>query len=149
MANHNSRQLFNDCEERSDEAGPAWASGHDRDCFVAALLAMTWVLPPNGALRLYVQRVHRLACRHEQTVALAAAEADIGTTFRQQNTPDQVAVRCEHRNAVMLWAAGLAAPDVALRVAADTVGEARRIIKEQAAVCQPGTVGDHVIDPCG
>src|SRR5215813_15202392 len=86
------------------------------------------------ALRLDVEGVDRLARRHEQAIALLAAEAKVGTALGQQNAADQCAVRCEHRDAILAFAARESGPYVALGVAADAVGEARLSVEEQPAV---------------
>src|ERR1700722_20848292 len=86
------------------------------------------------ALGLDIHGVDRLAGGHEQAVALAAAEAEVGAALGQQDPANQCAVRREHGDAVLSRAAREAAPDIALGVAADAVGEARRAVEEQAAV---------------
>ena len=96
-------------------------------------------LSARRALSLDIQRIDRLARRHEQPVPLHAAEADIGAAFRQQDAADQLAVGGEYRDAVLALAAGEAAPDIALGVAADAVRLARRR-EEHPAVHRLGAV---------
>ena len=79
------------------------------------------------AARLDVDGVEARARRHEEPVALRAAEADVGADLRQQNLADALAVLAgENVHPVVARAdpAG-ARPEVALGVAADAVGEAR------------------------
>src|ERR1041385_7162570 len=64
------------------------------------------------ALRLDIKRVDRLARRHEEAVALPAAETHIGAALRQQDAADQIAVRRKHRDSVLALAAGETAPDI-------------------------------------
>src|SRR4051812_10185547 len=47
------------------------------------------------ALRVDVKRIDRRACRHEQPVAVAAAEADVGAALRQVDAADQLALGVE------------------------------------------------------
>src|SRR5262249_2848937 len=78
-----------------------------------------------GTLRLYIQGVQGLARRHEQAVALGAAEADVGTDLRQQDQADPLAVRCEHVDPVVAVAHPAGPdPDVAVDVRPDAVREA-------------------------
>src|SRR5258706_11908599 len=44
------------------------------------------------ALRIHKERIHTLARRHEQAVALLAAEADVGATLGQVDVADRLAV---------------------------------------------------------
>ena len=89
-------------------------------------------LPRPAALRsgvaprcLDIDGVERLARGHEQPVALAAAEADVGADLRQPDLADARAVGREDVHAVVTVAdpAGRR-PDVAVLVDADAVGEA-------------------------
>src|SRR4030095_7924125 len=73
--------------------------------------------------RLDIERIDRLAGGHEQPVALAPAEAEVGAALGQQDAPDQGAIGREHRDAVLAFAAGEARPDIALGVDTDAVGE--------------------------
>ena len=62
-----------------------------------------------GALRSRVNSVQRLTGRHEQEVALGAAEADIAADFGQPDAPDQLALRRPYRHAAVAHvAAGIA-----------------------------------------
>src|SRR5476651_1259436 len=49
----------------------------------------------DGALRVHIKRVERVAGRHEQAVAIAAAEADVGAAFRQVDMADRLALGIE------------------------------------------------------
>jgi hypothetical protein len=42
------------------------------------------------ALRVYVERIDRVAGRHEQAIALQAAETEIGAAFRQGDEADRI-----------------------------------------------------------
>jgi hypothetical protein len=58
-----------------------------------------------GSLRGDVDRVERLARRHEQAVALGAAEAKIGADLGQPNTADELARRRPYRHAAIAHSA--------------------------------------------
>jgi hypothetical protein len=58
---------------------------------------------------------------HEQAVPFAAAEAEIGTAFRQQSAPEQGGVWRKDRDAILLWTAGEATPDIPRGIAVDAV----------------------------
>src|SRR3954464_14213628 len=99
------------------------------DCFVATLLAMTLREPayPSTimrALRLHIHRIERLACRHEQPVALLAAEADIGAGFGQADLTDPDTLRREDLHRVITTADPAGAdPDIAVGIDSQAVGE--------------------------
>src|ERR1700744_5844691 len=69
-------------------------------CCVAAEILTAW-----DALRFNIKRIHGLARGHEQPIPLSPAEAHIGAALRQEDAADHRAVRCEHRNAVLAFAA--------------------------------------------
>src|SRR5215510_13879933 len=71
-----------------------------------------------------VEGVQRLARRHEETIALGAAEADVRADFRKPDAPDELALGVPHRHpAVAQVSTGITRdPDIALDVAADAVG---------------------------
>src|SRR5476651_667554 len=100
----------------------------------------TTVLCGSGALRVHVDRVDRLARRHEQPVALRSAEAEIAADLGKTDAADQLALRRPDGDAVVPdRAAGVArAPDVAVDVAAHAVGRALDAVdhevREDAAV---------------
>src|SRR5258708_12405116 len=76
------------------------------------------------ALRLDIDRIQRLARRHEQAVALLAAEGDIGAGFGQKDLADARAVRCENLDAVIAWPdPARADPDIAVDVDPPTIVE--------------------------
>src|SRR5215510_1060691 len=87
------------------------------------------------ALRCRVHGIERLACGHEQTVALGAAEADVAADFRQTDAADQFAVRRPDRNtAIADGAAGVAGcPEVAVDVAAQAIGAALHAVDHAIA----------------
>src|SRR5437667_7935900 len=57
------------------------------------------------ALGLDIERIDRLARGHEQAVALAAAETEVGAALGQKDAADQAAVGREHGDAVVARAA--------------------------------------------
>src|SRR5690606_4563858 len=78
-----------------------------------------------GTLCLDVHGIQGRAARHEQPVALAAAEADVAADFRQQDLTDARAVGGKDVHAVIAIAdPASAGPNVAVHVAANSVGEA-------------------------
>jgi len=46
------------------------------------------------ALRIHIKRIERMARSHEQPIALAATEANIGAALRQRDKADQLAFGC-------------------------------------------------------
>src|SRR3954451_15154868 len=77
----------------------------------------------SGALRGRVHGIERLARRHEQAIALRAAEADVTAHFGQPDAAEQLALRRPRRHAAVAdGAAGIAGgPDIAVDVAAHAV----------------------------
>src|SRR5207244_12203760 len=86
-----------------------------------------------GAFGVDVDRVERLARRHEQPVSAASAKAQIGAAFGQRDAADQLAVRGENGDAVEL-ARAPAAPQIARDVAAEAVRGAFADIAKDPAV---------------
>src|SRR6476620_11667200 len=78
--------------------------------------------------RFHVDRVERLAGRHEQAISSGPAEADVGADLRQQDHPDPLTRRREDVHSVVARSnpAG-ARPDVAVGVGADAVRHARAL----------------------
>jgi hypothetical protein len=66
--------------------------------------------PASYALRVHVERIDRVARRHEQPVAVAAAEADVGGALGQHYEANRFAGRIEHLDAVERRAHAPAAP---------------------------------------
>src|SRR5437868_2830591 len=98
-----------------------------------------------GAFGIDVDRVERLARRHEQPVAAASAKAQIGAALRQCDAADHLAVGREHRDPVeFAWAP--AAPQIAGDIAAKAVRRAVADIAEDPPVGEPGSVLDNVVD---
>src|SRR5207248_1279242 len=89
--------------------------------------------PPDGALGFDIERIDRLARRHEEAIALDTAEAEVGAALGQEDTADQLAVGGEDGDAVLVLAARETGPDIALGIAADAVGIAWRRIEKDAA----------------
>src|SRR5580704_46435 len=54
--------------------------------------------PAGRALGVHVARVERMACRHEEAVAIASAETDIGGALGQRDRADPLAFRIEDRH---------------------------------------------------
>jgi hypothetical protein len=57
-------------------------------------------LGSDGAVGLDIQRVERMAARHEQAVALGAPEAQIRAALGQPDVSNALALRIEHHHAV-------------------------------------------------
>src|SRR5439155_23627977 len=76
----------------------------------APKLPVTASSTADGSLGLDIERVDRLARRHEEPVALDPAEAQIGATFGQHDAADHLAVGGEDHNSVLGLAAGPGAP---------------------------------------
>src|SRR5689334_7953558 len=89
----------------------------------------------SGALGRGVERVERLAARHEQPVALGPAEADVAAHLGQPDAPDELALgRPDRHAAVANRPPGVAGgPDVAVHVAPDAVGSALDAIDHEVA----------------
>src|SRR5690349_7620995 len=65
------------------------------------------------AARIHVERIERVARGHEQAVALAPAEGEVGAALRQRDEADRLALRVEHLDPVELGVAHApAAPQV-------------------------------------
>ena len=89
------------------------------------------------ALCIHVQGVNGSRTRHEQTVALGAAECQVGNDFRCVQESQQSAIGVMDAHAIGLHAAPApTAPHVTVGVAADTVGEARCEIGEHFGVAE-------------
>ena len=72
-------------------------------------------LSAQRALRVHIERIDRLARRHEQAVALHAAEAEVGAALWQGDEADRGAVGREHHDTVEIGIAHApAAPEVAV-----------------------------------
>src|SRR6266446_2069512 len=99
------------------------------------------------ALRVHVERVQRLARRHEEPDALDPAEAEIGAALREQDAADELTGRVEDRHAVVSLAAAPAAPEIAIRVAAHTVRDPLSGVDEHAPVGELRSPVDHAEDP--
>src|SRR5262249_55085633 len=96
------------------------------------------------ALGVDVERVERLARGHEQSVALDAAEAEVGAALGQQEAADQLPVGSDDRPPVQALAAAPPAPEIAVGVAAYAVWESWPRVDEQAAAGEPGPAVDDV-----
>src|ERR1700760_3338903 len=83
-------------------------------------------LPARHALRIHIQRVERMRRGHEQAVALAAAEAQVGAALRQRDVADRLTLRRKPTHAVELGRHPPAAPEIAVDIAADAILRALR-----------------------
>src|SRR3954454_2363776 len=80
-------------------------------------------LTAGRALRVHIQRIDRVARRHEQSIALDATEAHIGATLGQCDEADCLAARIENLDAVLLCGAHAPpAPEIAVDIATESVG---------------------------
>src|SRR5262245_30055404 len=88
-----------------------------------------------------------MASRHEQAVALAAAETDVGAALRQGDEGYRLAGGVEDLDAVLLGVAHApAAPEIAVDVTAKTVRRAAGLGSDEGAgIVEPGPVIGHVV----
>src|SRR5882724_3722060 len=87
------------------------------------------------SLRIYIERIDALGCRHEQAVAVGAAEAEVGTALGQVDAADQFAIRVVDVYAVQRRVSHPPAhPEIAVNVAAHPVRRARSHVDELALV---------------
>src|SRR6266436_2850106 len=96
-------------------------------------------------LRFDVERIDRLARRHEEAVALDPAEADVGAALGQHDAADHLAVGGEYDNAVLGLAARPPAPQITLDIDPQAVGPARFGAAELASVRDLGAVVDDIV----
>src|SRR4030095_13279938 len=89
---------------------------------------------PGHALRVHVERVERLAGRHEEPVALDPAEAEVGAALREQDAADELARGVEDRHAIEALAAAPPAPEVAVDITAHAVWNAVAGVDEEPIV---------------
>src|SRR5207248_9945422 len=94
----------------------------------------TSALTTERALRVHVERVKRMACCHEQPIALDAAEAQVGAALRQSDEADRLAGGIENPHPVLLRVAHApTAPEVAIDVATQAVRGAARLGSDACA----------------
>ena len=88
-----------------------------------------------------------MARSHEQPIALASTEANIGAALRKRNKADRLAFGIEHFDAVEVGVAHApAAPQIAVHVDAEAVRRALRFRGDQdALVGKPRAVVDQVV----
>src|SRR5882724_10875451 len=98
------------------------------------------------ALGIHVEGVERLARRHEESVALDSAEAEVGAALREQDAPYEPGGGIEDRHAIQPFAPAPAAPEVAVGIAAHPVRDPGSGIHEHAAVGERRPTVDHVED---
>src|SRR5215510_2796689 len=94
-----------------------------------------------------VKRVERLARRHEESIALGSAEADVPAHFRKPDATDELALGVPHRHPAVAQVASRVArdPDVALDVTADAVGAALDVVDH--AIGEHLAAGQLVVAP--
>ena len=93
------------------------------------------ILRPLRAFGLDIHGVQTHAAGHEEAVFLLSAKAEVGTHFGQVNFANEVAVGRENFDAVIFGIApARAAPQVAVHVAANAIGESGRHVGEDATV---------------
>src|SRR5665213_135106 len=93
-----------------------------------------------GAVGMQMRGIEGRRAADEELIALAAAEADVGNDFRNQQLADQCAIGVE-----AVYAFCAAAPKAARLVDAEAVKQARRAIRENLATAQRA-VFTHVKD---
>src|SRR5262249_35934660 len=99
-----------------------------------------------GTLRVDVERIERLACRHEQAVAVDPARADVGGAVGQRDAADWLAVGREYRDAVEFSRPhSPAAPQVAVDVTTHAVGRTRAGVDVHAFVGELAPAVDHIV----
>src|SRR6266404_1690367 len=103
------------------------------------------------ALGVDVERIERVARRHEQAIAMAAAEAEVGAALRQVDVADRLARRIEYAHAVEVGRAHApAAPQIAVDIDPETVGRAARSgVDQHGALVEPSAVGRDVVGQDG
>src|SRR5262245_23618898 len=72
------------------------------------------------ACRFDVDRVQRLACSHEQSIPLGAAETNVRTGLRDADHSDAIAIGRNYLNA-----RARAGPDISVHIAANSIGSGR------------------------
>src|SRR5579871_2033651 len=88
-----------------------------------------------------------MARRHEQAIAIAAAEAEVGAALGQRDVADGLALRIEDAHAVELIGHAPATPQIAVDVAAKAVRRTVRArVDQHLAVRELAPVADHVTD---
>jgi len=88
----------------------------------------SWRSAARFALRVHVERIDRVACRHEQAIALQATKTEIGTALGQGDEADRPAGRIEDFHPILLRIAHApAAPEIAVDVDAEAIGSASRL----------------------
>src|SRR5258708_20807464 len=92
-------------------------------CTVSTSLQDKRRLAAWDALGFDIHGVDRLAGGHEQAIALAAAEAEVGAALGQQDAADQRAVRPAHGHTILSPAPPQPPPHIALAVPPDPFAE--------------------------
>src|SRR5262245_2711843 len=102
-------------------------------------------LTRRGTLGRSIERIERLARRHEQAIALRPTKAHVAANLRDANAAQKLALRVPHRDAAVAdGSAGIArTPQVAVDISADTIGAAFDAINHEVAE-QPA-IGELVV----
>src|SRR3954447_934257 len=90
-----------------------------------------------GALRLDLQHVQRLARRHQQVIALRAAERDVGAYLGQTDAADQLALRVVDKHASIAERPVRAAPEIAGHVGTHAIGPALHAVGREVKEVAP------------
>src|SRR5712691_6664939 len=98
-------------------------TGMRSSCIVSSERPLGYGSAQGHALGVHVDRVERLAARHEEPVPLDSAEAEIGAALGEEDATEQLALGVEDGDAVLALAPAPATPEVALPVAAHAVGD--------------------------
>src|SRR5712691_8490156 len=84
-------------------------------------------------LRVDIERIERMARRHEQAVAAQPTETKVGATFGQRDLADALALGVEDQHAVLGLTHAPAAPEIALDIAAEPVRRLIRLASDEGA----------------
>ena len=106
------------------------------------------LLPAQRALCVHEHRVQACARRHEQTVAMAAAETKVGAAFRQMNMADGGTLRIDDSHAVQPLAHAPAAPEIAVDIEPEPIRTLTLDAgDEDASVTQTDIVRGDIVNP--
>src|SRR5205814_7336 len=90
-------------------------------------------LRSDRTLRVHIERIERMARRHEQAVPVHAAEAKIGAALGQRNLTDLLALRVVDRHPVEVFARARAAPEIAEGVDTEAIEDVAAIAADDDA----------------
>src|SRR5687767_10065926 len=106
------------------------------------------LLPRPCPLCVHVQRINRLARRHEESIALGASEADVTAHLGKPDPTDELALRRPHGDAAVTHVSTRVArhPEIAIHVAPNAVRSALdaidHAIRKQPMVSEAVVAGD-------